>query len=1251
MVHLRNQSVWSWILLLTILGTAPGIPTAHAAAGGGSPALKQGIAFYNRGYIQKAIPALQKAVKLSPNSEQAQLWLGKAYKKQGGPKNFDLARDAFEQVLSLNPSNVEALVNLAEILSWSPQTRKRAIELLNRADREKPGDPVIIKRLSQILYWEGRYPEALNLVEPIADRFSSDKAWMATYAAILAKTGHADQAVRIFETLLQGETPKTPFAEDFTLRQTYAMALFQNGQSQEARAVYDTLKQKLAALPANKQTDYKLLLSALAYDLDLYEEAVNLDQSILQSMSPSAMAGNTALQLRMARSLLKLQRIPEAVDTFQRLYTQGLLSAKEKMEYADALMNLGMSPEELPSPNLIETLYQEALRDTDEPGAVHLRLARFYGQENGRTEDALREYWLAVNNTPPSGQAPVKREFLDFLKSDKVGADTAEQAFRELLADSPSDYEIKAAYAEFLSYKPARRPEAIRVYMELVNEDPADKDIWKTSLERVLSWDRPKLSMEGVYQEIITLFPDSKEAPLALARAYQTHPKSQLKSLEIYQELVTRFPDDTRIKREWAAALISDEAHRKESLAILKKMTEDNPTDTTLQIAYGKLLSYDHQIAKALKIFDTILKAEPENKDALVGKAYTLMFDAKYLASKAMFQKIRTMYPTDLEVALGLAEANKQIERYDEALKILKEIKLQLKPQSENESPQGTALPNGFLYCDHETLAQPVINKNVVYDFSILPYSGDAPAQAPARSGEPEAYTQMAVPAADESMPNENTIEDAPTFAEEGIGSPQKDYRQATLDAPPTAAGKGISRDLDRLNQSIDRLKQMQANSSGQINQVHRSMSDAKEAFPGAVSVEGENGEGAEADPKSILKAWGQYAAIDYDTNPLLSGMGRFKTDADNLENRIYKELRPMARVGWAGLTQDGEKSTVRLKGYGVPNQLSLSLTPQSRFRLGITPRKLWQPRVFTSPSSTGIVDYSFGGTLKNWDRLTLDGDMALLHFAQSDSTNLIYQAHAKYDFNDQFHMKLGGRRLQNPNSLLSYAGYRPFRGPYDGDLVGQAMENMFFVEFNTLPFRNFDLNAGYEAGLVTGHRIQDNFKQQTFFSFGYTVPYQKDHAVRLGYEFLYFMYDKNATFGFFNLDDGTSKPVVLLDPVTQAPGPTVFGGYFSPTYFFLNALRLDLRGSFKNKLIEYRLGGSLGIQNFKFGNGFRTPTPTSMASTFDGNVLINFTDYLSGYINGEYLDGGGQFNRWRYGAGVIVRPDIRPLSPVFGRI
>src|SRR6185503_19105299 len=111
---------------------------------------------------------------------------------------------------------------------------------------------------------------------------------------------------------------------------------------------------------------------------------------------------------------------------------------------------------------------------------------------------------------------------------------------------------------------------------------------------------------------------------------------------------------------------------------------------------------------------------------------------------------------------------------------------------------------------------------------------------------------------------------------------------------------------------------------------------------------------------------------------PLLSGVGRLKNDdLSNLEKGLTNDLRPMLRGGFLYTQRNGNATTTRLSSWGFPNQLSFSLTPQIRLRGGVSPTRYYLPQG-KDPSSNWGTEYSLGGTVKYWDRLTLDGDFAI---------------------------------------------------------------------------------------------------------------------------------------------------------------------------------------------------------------------------------------------------------------------------------
>jgi hypothetical protein len=302
------------------------------------------------------------------------------------------------------------------------------------------------------------------------------------------------------------------------------------------------------------------------------------------------------------------------------------------------------------------------------------------------------------------------------------------------------------------------------------------------------------------------------------------------------------------------------------------------------------------------------------------------------------------------------------------------------------------------------------------------------------------------------------------------------------------------------------------------------------------------------------------------------------------------------------------------------------------------------------TPRSTTAHQYSVGVTTSLTDRLLFDGDVSLENYEQSDSVNFLYQARMQYQANDWLKLQFGSRRSPLETSLLSYAGIEPNNGALAGQLVGQVRETSIFGEVNMGPYKNFDLNLGYDFGYIDGDNVPSNTKNQAFGNLGYNWQYNENHALRLAYESLFMGFNKNATLGYYNqIGSGSPQNVLSMSPVVASPAGYVLGGYFSPDTFFLNSIRADFRGNFFDNFLEYKIGGSVGVQNFNPG----VPggqSQTGAAYTANGQLTANLTDAVSLYGAVDYLDTAGIFSRWRLGGGLIYRPAIRALMPVIGQ-
>src|SRR5437016_12909555 len=115
--------------------------------------------------LPEALKELETVLAKNPQYSPALLTSGIIYERMG---DFAKARDNYEKVLALTPNFVPALNNLAYIYSEKLTNLDRATELARKAHDLAPAEPSVQDTFGWVLYRQGKYQEAAELLEESA---------------------------------------------------------------------------------------------------------------------------------------------------------------------------------------------------------------------------------------------------------------------------------------------------------------------------------------------------------------------------------------------------------------------------------------------------------------------------------------------------------------------------------------------------------------------------------------------------------------------------------------------------------------------------------------------------------------------------------------------------------------------------------------------------------------------------------------------------------------------------------------------------------------------------------------------------------------------------------------------------------------------------------------------------------------------------------------------------------------------------
>jgi YaiO family outer membrane protein len=146
------------LLLLAVLAGSPMLPPAAAQP---LPTHEEAAALAWQGQFAAALAAFRERAAANPRDHEARLWIGRLHLWMRNP---DRAEPVFRSVLVEDPSNLEAMLGLGEVLLAEGRTRE-ALDLLHRAEGSAAGNPEVLAALGRAHRQNGDISLALAYLE------------------------------------------------------------------------------------------------------------------------------------------------------------------------------------------------------------------------------------------------------------------------------------------------------------------------------------------------------------------------------------------------------------------------------------------------------------------------------------------------------------------------------------------------------------------------------------------------------------------------------------------------------------------------------------------------------------------------------------------------------------------------------------------------------------------------------------------------------------------------------------------------------------------------------------------------------------------------------------------------------------------------------------------------------------------------------------------------------------------------------
>ena len=574
------------------------------------------VAAYDRGAYEIAIQEYEKALAIEPENVDILVNLGAVCLQK---RRVEPAINYFSKALTNDPNNSMALYDIGKAYMFK-QDYRLAYLAFQQASGLLPEDLEIKQLMVSCLRSLGKYKDAVAIMLENIDKFSGNVEVLMELGGDLKMLARYEEALEIYRKASDAACNSIE-----PLKGIYDCQIHM-GNKDKAQT---TLKRAMMVEPSNQEVILRLV--DLYLEENKIQEAVELITKGLETIESPVLLREKYNEMVRRLPILKKKTSPSKFVLGQSSYETDVFDILDKlydgkMKIETALNELSILHKKEPGDVLVADEYANLLYQT---------------RQFTKSAEVYSELYLSRPNFP------VHR--VDLAKSQAMNGDV--EAARTTLTDAIRDLghqaELDLALVELDLLERNFEKAGARLDM-IVNEYP--DDVHALFLYAYVAFRMDKLDIaEETYDKLLKAVPGDEEVAMWYSRlAIMTgRPEQALKIWDGFNDGIDSFVEIMcRIELNIASGDTS------QIMKLLCKIGDYKPRFIEDHLMFGKAFFYAEEFASAQREFDTVLRVEPQNAEALGMTALTSLMRNKTAQFASVWQ--RAIYLDSLYAVLPM---------------------------------------------------------------------------------------------------------------------------------------------------------------------------------------------------------------------------------------------------------------------------------------------------------------------------------------------------------------------------------------------------------------------------------------------------------------------------------------------------------------------------------------------------------------------------------------------------------------------